>query len=183
MKINVLILAIFCSLTALAPAAGRQDLKCYNVPKEARLYPLGLMNPDTILRLAIQMPVRDQSQLDQLTQGISDPKSPEYKHYLSPQEFAQRFGSTQANYDAIIAFFQSRGFTVTRYPNRLLLDVVGTIKLIEETFHTTLRLYKHPTENRNFYAPDENPTVDLDIPLSNVAGLDNFTLFHPLLSK
>ena len=174
---------VFCSIEALASAPGRQQLKCYIVPKEDRLHPIGRMDPGSVLHLAIAIPGRHRAELDQFVQNISDPKSPEYKHFLSPQEFALKFGPAQADYDAVSAFFKHRGFTVTTFSNRSLLDIDGTVKKIEATFHTTLRLYKHPTENRNFYAPDENPSVDLGIPLSNIAGLDNFLLIHPVLSK
>jgi subtilase family serine protease len=164
----------------LSFAAGYQQLKCSNIPKEVLQYPISRMDPDKRLHLAIELPTRNKAQLDQLLQDLYDPKSPDYRHYLTPQEFTQRFGPTQADYDTVVAYFQNRGFKVTISPSRTLLDIDGTVKIIEATFHTTLRLYKHPTENRNFYAPDENPSIDLDIPLLNVSGLDNFFKPHPL---
>jgi subtilase family serine protease len=178
-----LVFVVIFFMAALAFATARQVLKCYSVPREARQFPLGPMDPHTILHLAIELPGRSQAELERLTQNITDPKSPEYRHFLTPQEYAQRFGASQATYDAVVAFFKSRGFSITPYSNRLLVDVDGPVKLVEAVFHTTLRLYKHPTENRNFYAPDDNPSVDLDIPLSSVAGLDDFILVHPVLSK
>jgi kumamolisin len=41
-------------------------------------------------------------------------------------------------------------------------------------------VYQHPTENRTFYAPDREPTVDLPFPLWHISGLDNFSIPHPL---
>jgi kumamolisin len=43
--------------------------------------------------------------------------------------------------------------------------------------------YQHPTEDRIFYAPDREPTVNLPFPLWHVSGLDNFSLPHPLYVK
>jgi len=37
----------------------------------------------------------------------------------------------------------------------------------------------HPTENRTFYAPDREPTVDLPFALWHIAGLDNYSIPHP----
>jgi kumamolisin len=40
-------------------------------------------------------------------------------------------------------------------------------------------VYQHPTENRSFYAPDREPTIDLPFQLWHVGGLDNFSIPHP----
>ena len=39
--------------------------------------------------------------------------------------------------------------------------------------------YQHPTENRVFYSPDREPTVDLGVTLWRIAGLDNFSKPRP----
>ena len=40
------------------------------------------------------------------------------------------------------------------------------------------RVYRHPTEKRTFYAPDREPTLDLEAPVLHISGLDYFTLPH-----
>ena len=42
-----------------------------------------------------------------------------------------------------------------------------------------MALYRHPTENRSFYAPDREPSVESDVPLLSISGLDNSTLPRP----
>ena len=167
-------------MIAAAFAAGRQQIKGALVPREALAYPAGSMNPDQVLHLAIQLPVRNKAELDRSLANIYDPKSPEYGHYLTPQEYALRFGTSQADYNALAAFFKKKGFKVTISQNRLLLDIEGKVKNVENTFHVSLRLYKNPLEKRDFYAPDREPSLDTDIPVANIAGLDNFRKAHPL---
>jgi kumamolisin len=43
-----------------------------------------------------------------------------------------------------------------------------------------MHTYQHPTENRVFYAPDREPTVDLPFQLWHVSGLDNYSTPHPM---
>jgi len=62
--------------------------------------------------------------------------------------------------------------------NRLVLDVEGPAANLEKAFNISFGLYQHPTENRTFYAPDREPSLDLDVPLLHISGLDNFTLPH-----
>ncbi|MGD0270855.1 MAG: S53 family peptidase, partial [Candidatus Sulfotelmatobacter sp.] len=40
-------------------------------------------------------------------------------------------------------------------------------------------VYQHPTESRTFYAPDREPTVDLEVPLLHIDGLDDFSPPQP----
>ena len=131
------------------------------------------------LSLAISLPLRNQVGLNDLVQQIYDPQSPNFHHYLSVEEFANRFGPTEADYAAVQSFAQANGLAVINVAeNRMVLDVEGPAANIESAFHVSLGVYQHPTEARTFYAPDREPTVDLDVPLLHISGLDNFSLPH-----
>ena len=131
------------------------------------------------LSLAISLPLRNQAELDDLLQQIYDPQSPNYHHYLSVPEFTSRFGPTAADYAAVLSFAQANGLAVIdTAENRMVLDVEGPAANIESAFHVTLGVYQHPTEGRTFYAPDHEPSVDLNVPLLHISGLDNFSLPH-----
>ncbi len=129
------------------------------------------------LSLAISLPLRNEAELDELLQQIYDPQSPNYRHYLSMEEFTSRFGPADSDYTALQNFAQSSGLRVVDVAaNRMVLDVEGAAADIESAFHVQLNLYQHPTEARTFYAPDREPTIDLDVPLLHITGLDNYTL-------
>jgi len=150
----------------------------------ARLEPVGRLSGQTRLRLAIGLPLRNQAELAVLLRQISAPSSPSYHHYLTPEQFTKKFGPTEDDYQALFAFAAANGLTVSRaYPNRVILDVEGAVTDIERTFHVTMRIYQHPTENRTFYAPDTDPSLDFDRPVLHVSGLDNYALPHPRLHK
>ena len=63
--------------------------------------------------------------------------------------------------------------------NRLFVDVSGSVADIQTAFHITLRTYHHPTEARDFYAPDAEPSVDASLAISDISGLNNYVLPHP----
>ena len=183
--------AIACMLVLLPVAAypqnsGRQFLRGHVPAAVTRLHlpPEGRLSATNRLNLAIGLPLRNQQALNHLLQQIYDPASPQYHHYLTPQEFTQQFGPTKADYQAVIAFARAHDLTVTAtHPNRLLVDVSGTAATIQNTFHVTLHTYRHPTENRAFYAPDAEPSLDLATPILHVSGLDNFSLPRPRLQS
>jgi subtilase family serine protease len=131
------------------------------------------------LSVAISLPLRNEAELDDLLQHIYDPQDPSYHKYLSVGEFTARFGASDSDYLAVLRFVRSNGFTGVDAPvNRLVVNVEGTAANLEKVFHVSLGIYQHPTENRTFYAPDREPTLDLDSPVLHISGLDNFSLPH-----
>src|SRR6202142_52295 len=88
------------------------------------LQPLGLFGGTNRLNLAIGLPLRNREALTNLLREIYDPGSPNYHHYLTPEQFTERFGPTEKDYRAVIAFTKANGFTVTgMHSNRMLLEV------------------------------------------------------------
>ncbi len=63
------------------------------------------------------------------------------------------------------------------------VQVKGTVSAIETAFHLKMRIYQHPTEKRTFYAPDREPTTNLNFPLWHISGLDNYSIPHPMFVK
>src|ERR1035437_8654167 len=163
-------------------AAGRQLLRGHVPAVLAGLEPIGRPVATTRLNLAIGLPLRNQQALAQLVQQLSDPAHPDYRHYLTPEEFAARFGPTEQDYQAVIAFAQASGLAVSStHPNRTLLDVSGSVADIEKSPHLTMRTYRHPAEARTFYAPEAEPSLDLAVPVLRISGLDNYSLPRPRL--
>ena len=180
-----LVLLMVFGLAPAGWAAERQRLNGGHVPAAvARLAPVGRLPGSQRLNLAIGLPLRNQEELDRLLQQLYDPASPNYRHYLTPEQFTERFGPTEQDYQAVMDFAKANGLTVTAtHPNRVVLDVAGAVADIEKAFHVTMRVYQHPTEARTFYAPDVEPSVDLAVPILHISGLDNYALPHPNFSE
>ena len=63
------------------------------------------------------------------------------------------------------------------------MRVSGTVSDIENAFHVNLLTYRHPTEPREFYAPDGEPSVDAAVPIQSISGLENYSLPCPALRR
>jgi uncharacterized repeat protein (TIGR01451 family) len=143
-----------------------------------------LLLATTNLDLAIGLPLRNQGELTNLLQQIYDPASPNYHHYLTPEEFTAQFGPTEQDYQAVIAFAEASGFTVTgTHSNRVLVDVNGAVTDIQKAFHVTMRVYQHPTEAREFFAPDTEPSLNSTVPILHISGLNNYVIPRPAFHK
>jgi hypothetical protein len=160
--------------------AGRQMLRGHVPAVVPQLKPLRDLPGSNRLNLIIGLPLRNRDDLAALLNQLYDPASPNYRHYLTAKSFADRFGPTEQDYGAAIAFAHSNNLVVTgAHPNRTLLDVTGSVADIEKAFHVHLRTYQHPFEKRQFYAPDTEPSIDLATPILGITGLDNYVMPHP----
>src|SRR5271166_4500203 len=145
---------------------------------------VGVLPSTQRLNLAIMLPLRNQSDLSGFLDRLYDPSSPDYHQFLTVAQFTERFGPTEQDYQAVVAFAKANGFTVTDTPaNRLLVDINGSVGQIEKAFHVGMKVYLHPTENRTFYSPDREPSLDLSVAVAHIAGLNNFSIPRPMLKK
>ncbi len=150
----------------------------------AQLTAKGRLPATTQLSLAIGLPLRNQAALDDLLEQIYDPQSASFHKFLTTPEFTARFGPTEQDYQAVRRFAEANGLAVTgTHANRLVLDVAGSASNVEQAFHVTLRTYRHPTEARDFFAPDTEPSVPADLPVADMWGLTDYGLPKPLSHK
>ena len=176
----VMVLSIFAPMPAHGQGQTALTHQMRGAVSNAQVPWLGHLPATQSMNLTIALPLRNEPELDQVLQQLYAPGSPMYHKFLSVQEFTDRFGPSQEDYDAVIGFAQANGFTVTSTaPNRLVVDVQGPVANIEAAFHVNMGVYQHPTENRTFYAPNREPTADLPFALWHITGLDNFSIPRP----
>jgi len=137
-----------------------------------------------LMQIDIVLPVRDRAGLDNFARGVSDPSSPLYRHYVTVEQFTERFGPSQEDYDAVIRFANENGFTVVG-GSRDAIDVQlkASVAAIEAAFHLSIGVYHSFIQNRDFYSPDREPTVDLPFQLWHISGLDNYSIPRPALVR
>jgi len=182
----ITILAVVSVVNIVCQAQSRRPLTVHarEVVLSGRAPLVGRVPTSQSLRLVLVLPLRNQDALDRLLEDLYNPSSPSYRQFLTVEEFTEKFGPSQQDYDAVVAFAEAHGLTVVGTSrNRVNVDVRGSVATIEEAFHLTMGLYQHPTDNRIFYAPDREPTPDLTIQLWHISGLDNYSIPRPAVHR
>jgi hypothetical protein len=83
-----------------------------------------------------------QADLDKLLVQQQDRTSPNYHKWLTPAQFADRFGMTQADIARVTTWLESQGFTVTSVANsRNQISFDGTVAQVESVFATEIHNY------------------------------------------
>jgi subtilase family serine protease len=186
-RLAALVCAAAFMLITVPGQAQPQSLLTRHVRDEVvngRAQLIGKLPASQTLRFDIVLPLRDRAGLENFLQGVQDPSSPSHHQFLTPQEFTARFGPTQEDWDALVAFAKASGFEIisgTREARDLRLT--GTVANIEKAFHVTMGTYQDLTEDRTFFAVDREPTVDLPFQLWHITGLDNDSKPHPMYVK
>jgi subtilase family serine protease len=186
-RISAFLLAIASMLSAGGLQARAESVITRHVRQatlngQARL--VGHLPASQVLQLDIVLPVRDQAGLDNFLADLNSSSIPNFRHFLTPAEFTERFGPTQRDYDAVVQYVQTHGLAVVGGSrDGMEVQAKGPVSAIESAFHVNMLTFQHPTENRIFYEPDREPTTDLGIQLWHVSGLDNFSIPHPLFVK
>ena len=181
MRALMLSLALFvCAATVLGQAQTMMTRHVRDVVVNGQAAQLGHLSSDDVLQLDVVLPVRDQNGLDEFLAELSDRSSQNYRHFLTPAQFTERFGPTQEDYDAVVEYLRGNSLIVVG-GSRDGMDVQakGSVSAIEAAFHVDMMIYQHPTEKRLFFGPDREPTVNLPFQLWHVSGMDNYSIPHP----
>jgi len=84
-------------------------------PRASRMQDRGPADPATKLgsiRLIFKQSSGQKAALAQLLSEQQDPNSPQFHKWLTPEQYADRYGASQVSIDRVAAWLTSEGFTV-----------------------------------------------------------------------
>jgi hypothetical protein len=129
----------------------------------------------TALVLALKPSAAQQADLDALLAAQQNPASPEYRRWLTPDEYGARFGLSSNDLQQVTAWLQSKGFSVVRVSNsRTRVFFAGTADKVQRSFHTTLHQYRLDGELHFSNATDVSVPRALDGIAFYMGGLNDF---------
>jgi subtilase family serine protease len=117
-----------------------------------------------------------QADLNNLLVQQQDRSSPNYHKWLTPAQFADRFGMTQDDINRVKTWLESQGFTVTSVANsRNQISFDGTVAQVESVFAT--QIHNYLVDGVIHFANATNPSVPAAMAASvlDVGHLHNFS--------
>jgi hypothetical protein len=106
-----------------------------------------------------------------------DRSSPNYHKWLTPEQFAERFGVSQGDINKITAWLQSQGFQVFSVPRgRTSISFSGTAAQIQSAFKTEIHRYNADGQSHIGNATPVQVPATLSGVVTGVRGL---TDYHP----
>ena len=148
--------------------------------------PLGATEGGKSITLALTLPSRDPQGAKAFVDHATTPGDPLYRRFLTPAQYAARFGANPADYVAAVAWAKAEGLTVgENYTAGTILRVTGTATKLQSLFAVTFKDYRDPASGRVFYAADEEATLPASLvaKADGVVGLSSASHFLPLVKR
>jgi subtilase family serine protease len=142
-------------------------------PAAASAQSLGKTPASTAIEVDVGLQLSDPSGALALERAVSDPKSPSYRHFLTPAQWEKRFSPAKASVDAVTAWLSSQGLTVAgASPDRMTVSASGSAATIEKAFATGLGQYRKAGRSvRLASAPLKVPSSIASL-ITGVSGID-----------
>jgi len=124
-----------------------------------------------------------QAALDQLLAEQQDSTSPNYHQWLTPEQYADRFGLSRSDVSRITAWLKSQGFAIVQVARgRNWIAFSGTAAQVQSAFHTQIRRYHVDDEEHYDNSTDISLPNALAVAVTSVRGLHDF-LWKPFIVR
>ncbi|MEO7022456.1 MAG: protease pro-enzyme activation domain-containing protein [Ktedonobacteraceae bacterium] len=172
------------SVQAASASSARSTVPGHLVPALKHHAPIHTATANRQLQLSISLNLRNRANLDALLNDQNDPHSSLYHHYITPQQFTERFAPTAATVQSVVDYLRNEGLYVSLVAsNRLLIDASGPISTVQQAFGVTIADYS--LNGRTVYAPTSEPSVPANLAgvLLNIGGLDDVAVYKPMAPR
>ena len=125
--------------------------------------------------LILKLPLGKQAELNRLLVELHDPASSNYHHWLTPEEFGERFGQAPDNIDMLTRWVTSHGFVVEEIAKgRTWINFSGTVADVERAFHAEIHDYY--VNGRLHHANAQNPSIPRGLTdlVAGIVSLNDF---------
>lgn len=147
----------------------------------AKATAIGRTDPAQTIEITLSLPGKAPAELQRFLAGLRDPHSPSYHQYLTPDEFAARFGVDAQVTARVERVLSAAGLTPADHlQGGQLLVARGTVGQVEGLFGITLEDYR-AADHTTYHAPVGSvriPAALRDM-VTGVLGLDTSAAVKP----
>ena len=133
------------------------------------------------LSLTLKPSAAQQADLDQLLVAQQDPASPDYHRWLTPEQYADRFGVNPDDVAKIVAWLEQEHLKVTSVGRaRNSIAFSGTVAQVQSALQ--IEIHRFDVNGESHIANTGEPSIPqaLSVMISGVRGLNDFRL-KPML--
>ncbi len=110
------------------------------------------------MMMVFQPSATQQADLQTYLEQLQDHSSPNFHKFLTPAEFASRYGLTQNDINKVVVWLQNEGFSIDRVArSRTFVVFSGTAGEVQQAFDTSIHHYL--VKGQTFYANSADPYV------------------------
>src|SRR5215468_9711181 len=127
------------------------------------------------LLLQLKRSPEQEQELHQFIEDLHTESSPNSHHWLTAQEFGDRFGLAPTDLDTIVRWLGSHGLTANLfYPSGVLIDFSGTAGQVRNAFRTEIHTVEFNGEKHISNISDPQIPAALAEAVSGIVSLNDF---------
>ena len=133
------------------------------------------------MQLVMQRPPEVEQEITATLDELQRKGSATYHKWLTPEQFATRFGPAPADLERVSVWLQQQGFRVENIaPNGMIIEFSGNAGMIKRAFHT--EIHKIEVDGEDHFANMTDPQIPeaLAGAVRGIHALHNF-MPHPML--
>jgi uncharacterized protein (TIGR03437 family) len=185
--------AAIAGLLVAAPLLAQQDLLLKTIDDSRRVTLKGNRNSQATpesdrgevdgnlhisgITFSLKSSSEQQAELERFLDDVQDPASPNHHHWLTPEQFADRFSLSVNDFERIASWVAAQGFQVDyKARGRSWIAFSGSAAQVKRSFGTAIDVYE--TDNERHYANETDPSIPADLEpfVQAIHGLDDFRL-------
>jgi subtilase family serine protease len=173
----LLALSAFASDQPTVPIPGSTP------PAMQRAIYLNHLDPSQAITIVVALTMRNEEDLDALLERQRDKTSPDYRRWITPEDFLRDHAPSEADVRKITDFLESQGLTdIYVTPNRMKIHARAFSSQIERAFGVTMNNYE--LDGELHFAADRDPSLPAGLRdlVTAIVGLNSISTLHSHLS-
>jgi subtilase family serine protease len=181
-RISILAIVGLCLIAGYSEALAQTVQLSGTVSPEALKLPShGDLSPSQSLSLQIWFKPHHQDELTKLLASQQHATSPQFHKWLTPQEYTERFGVTQQEFNKVSNWLRKEGFQVTSgSPGNGYIKFRGSVLSIGHAFNTRISKFSADGSRYGNLTDPQVPAEYGDL-VGSVTGLSNMHASKPMI--
>jgi len=127
--------------------------------------------------LLLKRTPRQEAMLAQYLASVEDRNSPNFHHFLTPEQFGQQYGPAPEDLAQIVTWLNGQGFAVNKVAkSHMAIEFSGSVNQVETSFHT--EIHRFVIRGQEHLANVTNPMIPASL-AQVVAGVSPLNDFYP----
>src|SRR3984885_13587956 len=127
--------------------------------------------------LVLKRSSQQEMMLQQYLASVEDKNSPNFHHFLTPEQFGQQYGPAPEDMAQIVTWLNGQGFSVNKVAkSNMAIEFSGSVDQVQTAFHT--QIHRFVINGQEHVANVSNPMIPSEL-ATVVAGVSPLNDFYP----
>ncbi|AYM02149.1 S53 family peptidase [Levilactobacillus yiduensis] len=130
--------------------------------------------------LDLVLNTRNSAELTKTAYAVNTAGNKQFKSYLTPKQFRQKFGQSTTTTKRLAKYFKSHKFKVTTFNDGLIMQIKGSASAVNKTFATNLKTARYYGTKIQYSKKTPKLPKNVAKPIKAVIGITNLVKLSSL---